>query len=172
MADVSHGSTWRIELLAHHHDRGSFASGQPMLDEFLRHRAGQYGRRDVGRTYVLVAPDDVQVVGYYTLAAGAMGFSTIPDEWAKRLPPHHIPTVHLGRLAVDKRVQVLGLGGDLLFHGLHTALQVSEQIGVYAVDVFAVDGNAKSFYQRFGFLQLKDDPFHLFLPVKQVRQLM
>jgi GNAT superfamily N-acetyltransferase len=172
MPDASHDSTWRIELLAQHHDRRSFASGQPALDEFLRHRAGQYGRRDVGRTYVLVAANDVQVVGYYTLAAGAMGFSTIPDEWAKRLPPHHIPTVHLGRLAVDKRFQGLGLGGDLLFHGLRTAVRVSEEIGVYAVDVFAVDENAKSFYRKFGFLQLRDDPFHLFIPVKHVRQLM
>lgn len=172
MADTPDGSPWRIESLTQYHDRRSLVSGQPLLDDFLRHRAGQYDRRDVGRTYVLVAAGDLRVRGYYTLAAGAMGFSAIPDEWSKRLPPHHIPTVHLGRLAVDKAVQGMGLGGDLLFHGLQTAVRVSEEIGVYAVDVFAIDENAKSFYRRFGFRQLEDDPFHLFLPVKLVRQLM
>jgi GNAT superfamily N-acetyltransferase len=172
MADIPDGRTWRIELLTQYDDRRSFTSGQPLLDDFLRHRAGQYDRRDVGRTYVLVAADDLRVRGYYTLAARAMGFSTISDEWSKRLPPHHIPTVHLGRLAVDEAAQGMGLGGDLLLHALRTAVRVAEEIGVYAVDVFAIDENAKSFYQRFGFLQLEDDPFHPFLPVKLVRQLM
>jgi len=38
--------------------------------------------------------------------------------------------------------------------------------------VFAIDADAKSFYQSFGFRELNDDPFHLFLPIKVVRQLL
>jgi len=88
------------------------------------------------------------------------------------LPQHHIPAVHLGRLAVDESMQGQGLGGDLLFHALLTAAKISEHVGVYAVDVFAINAKAAAFYQRFGFLPLNDDPFHLFLPVKLVRQLL
>ncbi len=101
-----------------------------------------------------------------------MGFDTIPAKWSKRLPHHHIPAVHLGRLAVDESMRGQGLGGDLLFHALQTAVQSSETIGVYAVDVFAIDENAKLFYEKFGFQPLNDDSFHLFLPVKLVRQLI
>ena len=173
MAESSAGrATGRIERLASHHDRRTFSSGQRLLDDFIRHRAGQYDRRDLGRTYVLAAGDDPRVQGYYTLASGALGFDTIPDEWSKRLPQHHIPAVHLGRLAVDESMQGQGLGGDLLFHALLTAARISEHVGVYAVDVFAIDAKAAAFYQRFGFLPLNDDPFHLFLPVKLVRQLL
>jgi len=166
------GSQWHIERLSSSHDRRSFASGQTLLDDFIRQRAGQYDRRDLGRTYVLVSGDESRVWGYYTLASGAMGFDTIPDEWSKRLPQHFIPAVHLGRLAVDQAIQGRGFGGDLLFDGLQTAGRISEQIGVFAVDVFAINEDAKSFYLRFGFLQLVDNPCHLFLPVKLVRQLL
>ena len=77
------------------------------------------------------------------MACGAMGFEVIPVKWAKRLPHHHLPTVHLGRLAVDESMRGQGLGGDLLFHALETAVEISDVIGVYAVDVFAIDESAR-----------------------------
>ena len=39
MADTPDGPTWRIELLTQHHDRRSFVSGQPSLDEFRKRSA-------------------------------------------------------------------------------------------------------------------------------------
>ena len=57
----------------------------------------------------------------------------------------------------------------LLFHFLKTACDVAERIGVFAVDLFAKDDDAKHFYLKYGFIPLQDDPFHLYLPMATVR---
>jgi len=46
---------------------------------------------------------------------------------------------------------------------------VAERIGVFAVDLFAKDDDAKSFYLKYGFIPLRDDAFHLYLPIATVR---
>ena len=107
-------------------------------------RAGQYDRRNVGRTYVATRPDDSQVLGYYTIASGSIAFEVIPMEWAKRFPRHPLPTVHLGRLAVDRQSQRQGLGEHLLLHGIKIALEVSRLIGICGVNVFALHDRASS----------------------------
>ncbi len=80
-----------------------------------------------------------------------------------------LPTVHLGRIAVDKSYQKQGLGEELLFHFLRSTCEVAERIGIFAVDVFALDEEAKKYYLGYGFLQLEDDSLHLFLPMETVR---
>jgi hypothetical protein len=40
---------------------------------------------------------------------------------------------------------------------------------VFAVDLFSKDDDAKRFYQKYGFIPLQDDPFHLYLPMATVR---
>lgn len=57
----------------------------------------------------------------------------------------------------------------MLFHFLNTACAVAERIGVFAVDLFAKDEDAKGFYLKYGFLPLLDDPFHLYLSMATVR---
>jgi hypothetical protein len=46
---------------------------------------------------------------------------------------------------------------------------VAERIGVFAVDLFSKDDEAKRFYLKYGFIPLQDDPFHLYLPMATVR---
>jgi hypothetical protein len=40
-----------------------------------------------------------------------------------------------------------------------------------SVEVDAIDESARSFYLRFGFLSLEDDPLHLYLPMHEIRHL-
>ncbi len=112
------------------------------------------------------------MLGYYTLASGAIAAISLPVKQAKRLPRHAVPVVLLARLAVDQGVQGKGLGGFLLRDALTRSLDLSEKLGIHAVVVDAFDAEAKAFYQRFGFLPLTDDEMRLFLPVGTIRSAM
>jgi ribosomal protein S18 acetylase RimI-like enzyme len=160
---------WVVELLADHHDRSGFDCGQPTLNRFLREQAGQYARRDLGRTYVAVPTRERRVVGYSTLAAGAIPFAHLPQPLAKKLPKHPLPVIHLGRLAVDRSGQGKGLGRYLLVDAFTRCLVVAGSVGIAGVEVVAIDDAAKAFYQRFGFTPLLDDDRHLFIPIATIR---
>ncbi len=159
---------WNIERLKSSHERGAFTCGNESLDNFLKTLVFQYERRRLGRTFVALKPDDPNVWGYYTGSSGSLAPATLPDKARVKLPKHPAPTAHLGRLAVHLSCQGKGLGEHLLFHFLQKAIAVSEQFGVYAVDVFATDINAKRFYLKYGFIELVDSPLHLYLPMPTV----
>ncbi|HTU16994.1 MAG TPA: GNAT family N-acetyltransferase [Gemmataceae bacterium] len=162
---------WTIERLGTHHEREAFCCGDASLDAFLQTLVGQYEKRRLGKTFVAVRPGENAVRGYYTSSAGALDLSALPEKQRKKLPKHPLPTVHLGRLAVDQSHQGQRLGETLLFHFLRSALDVANTIGVYAVDVRATDEKARAFYLKYGFLALQDMPLHLFLPMKTVEQM-
>ncbi len=82
-----------------------------------------------------------------------------------------IPVVLLGRLAVDRSVQGQGLGELLLLDALRRAQHIADEIGVRAVEVDAIGEKARAFYARYGFVQLVDDPNHLFLSLQVIRKL-
>jgi GNAT superfamily N-acetyltransferase len=160
---------WQIERLERSHDRTSFACGKPPLDEFIRRLVSQYEKRNLGRTYVAVRPGDRQVIGYYTLAAGAIAFQNLPAPAAKKLPKHPVPVVLLARLAVDQSAQGQGLGEALLIDALDRCLGLADQVGLHAVEVDAIDQPARAFYEKYGFVPLPDSPLHLFLPLGTIR---
>lgn len=159
---------WIIERLQTKHERGEFSCGKPPLDTFLRSLVSQYEKRNLGRTYVATEPDQVRVAGYHTLAAGSFDMTCVPEKELKKLPKHPIPTIHLGRLAVDASFRGKRLGETLLFHALHLALELASQMGAFAVDVWAIDDEARAFYEKYGFLGLQDNPLHLYLPMKTI----
>lgn len=161
---------WQIEPLGATHERGEFFCGKASLDDFLRLRASQYEKRRLGRTYVALFPGTTRVAGYYTLAAGAVAIANLPPEAAKRLPKHPVPVVLLGRLAVDQNAKSQGLGRSLLRDALRRSLSLSEQIGMFAVEVLAIDADARDFYLKFGFTPLADNDLHLFLPIRTIAQ--
>lgn len=160
---------WRIERLDRGHVREGFDCGKPSLNDFLHTLVGQYEKRDLGRTYVALWADDQRVQGYYTLAGGAIDAGSLPAKQAKKLPRHAVPVVLLARLAVDRNVHGRGLGGVLLRDALSRSLDLSEKLGIHAVVVDALDIEAKSFYEKFGFLPLTDDAMRLFLPLGTIR---
>jgi GNAT superfamily N-acetyltransferase len=159
---------WRIEPLRAIHERGEFSCGKAPLDDFLRLRATQYARRRLGRTYVALFPNTMKVAGYYTIAAGAV--ANLPPESAKRLPRHPLPVILLGRLAVDLKASGQGLGRALLRDALRRSLELSQQLGLFAVEVLAIDVAAKQFYMKYGFVPLVDNDLHLFLPINTIEE--
>lgn len=164
-------STWSICRLDKHHDRSPFDCGQPLLNDWLKDRAGQFDRRDLSRTFVATRPHDPIVVGYYAISTHRVVYDTLPASDARGLPPLDIPVVLIGRLAVDQTLQGQGLGALLLVDALRRSAQISEQVGIRAVEVDALNEAARNFYLKFGFRSLLDDPRHLFIPMQEIRKL-
>ncbi len=162
---------WDIQRLDKTHDRLAFDCGKPLLNQWLQQLAGQYERRDLARTFVAVRPGHSLVLGYYAISAHQVLYDALPDEQAKGLPTLDIPVVLLGRLAVDQSVQGQGLGADLLVDALRRAEHISLHVGVRAVEVQAIDDDARRFYLKYRFVGLRDDPNHLLLPMRVVRRL-
>ncbi len=162
---------WVIERISSKHNRTSFNCGEPSLDDWLKLRATQFEKRDLARTYVATEKGDPTVLGYYAISNHRVTCGALPAEQAKGLPPIDIPVVLLGRLAVDQSAHGQGLGQLLLIDALRRARHIADQIGVRAVEVDAVDENARAFYAKYGFVQLVDDPSHLFLPIQVIRKL-
>lgn len=162
---------WRIEPFSRAHDRSAFSCGKSALDQFLQQRVSQYQKRNLGRTYVAVRPGEPRVWGYYTLASGSLSFENLPPEVARKLPNHPIPVVLLGRLAIDQIVQGQGLGGLLLLDALQRSAQLAGSLGLHAVEVQAIDDEARRFYEHYGFSPLLTDQRRLYLPIATIRSL-
>ena len=157
-----------IERLAAHHQRAGFDCGEPALNEFLQRQAGQLERRGFGKTYVALADDGVQVVGFVTVSAGQIQTQQLPPKL--KLPRYPAPVLRIGRLGVDLAQQGKGVGQQMLSFALRMALEFSEQVGVYAVVVDAKNDRAKAFYLRLGFSASLDDPLCLYLPMAVLRK--
>ena len=140
----------RPEVLAPaEHDRSRFDSGAPVLDDWLRRFAGQNRRRDTAATWVVT---DVagEVMAFASVAMTGIDRSAAPETVARQAPDP-IPGLLLARLAVDRRVQGLGVGTALVAHVLSTAVELNTKAACRAVVVNALDATARSWWERLGF---------------------
>jgi GNAT superfamily N-acetyltransferase len=174
---VTEAPRTRIEPLTQHHDRSTFSCGKPELDDYLKRFARQ-NDKTVTRTWVLVEDGSPVVRGYYAARAAHIICAELPEAERRRLPAYPVPTFHLARMAVDQPFKTTEagkgqrLGELLLMHALTKATDASLLMGIFAVDVIAIDDNAAAFYRRYGFAPLLDRPRHLFLPLKNLRALL
>ena len=155
-----------IEPLRRDHERASFRCGSDTLDEYLVRYARQNAEAGVGRTFVAVAPPSTRIVGFYSLAASSIRFSSVPVALKKRLPRYPIPSILLARLATDVTVRGLGLGAALLVDAGRRAARLSEQAGVRFLEVEAIDEPARAFYRKHGATSLLDDEDHLVFDIR------
>lgn len=158
---------FRIESLNKQHDRENFDCGEESLNNFLKKFARQNDERSLGKTFVIVEQGNREILGYYTLSSSSVSFEKIPEN----LPRYPIPVAHLGRLAVDKKAKGQGLGEILLVDALKRVSKIADELGIYAVQVIALNESAKNFYLKYGFKELHDNKLHLYLPLKTIRKL-
>jgi len=157
-------------MLAKHHVKNGFECDKPALTNYTRNIALQHQQRGLGRTYVAVYDDSPTVIGYYTLAASKVSFESWPTD--KRMPPNmSVPTILLGKLAVDNQFKGRKLGEFLLLHAMWRAEQTSRQIGAVALEVDVLDSDALGFYEKYDLQVLADDPLHMYITVDKIRQL-
>ena len=146
-----------------------FDCGKPPLNDFLTHRALK-NEGKASRTYVVcgAAGKSAQdVVGYYTLSAGAVSTDESPG-WAKRNMPNPVPVIVLGRLAIHLKHQGRGLGSALMREAFQRTIEASRHIGARALVVHAIDDEAVGFYTSYGFRRFPTDSRTLFLPIETI----
>ncbi len=154
---------FRLALLDASHDRSGFDSGSPALDRYFKEQVTQDVRRRVASCFVALT-EDQRIAGFYTLASASVPLTELTPEAIKKLPRYRaVPTVRMGRLAVDQSFKGQGLGGALLGDALTRAAR--SEIAAYALVVDAKDGPAAAFYRHHGFIALPDTPLTLFLPL-------
>jgi len=157
---------WISEPLDAGHLLESFESGQPALDVWLRGSAAQAQAMRTARTFVWHAGDQV-VVAYFSLAAHLATRSALPRKKG-RGSPDAIPAVLLARLALDRRLQGRGLGGELLWDALSRAVAASEIAAARVIVVDAVDATAARFYEHHGFVPVPGNPHRLVQKVSDI----
>jgi len=158
-----------IEPLNSSHDRPGFHCGETTLDDYIRKQAKQDVKRRISRVFVATeAANSDTILSYYTLSTLSIELNQLPEDLARKLTRHPIPTALLGRLAVSQAAQGHGVGSILLADALKRALAVSDEIAIYAMVVDAIDGGAQRFYEQFGFMPLSQGSRRLFLPLKSI----
>lgn len=145
------------------HRTSGFDCSVDSLNEWLIRQALKNDGGGGSRTYVMC--DGHQVVGYYAIAAGSVARGEAPGP-IRRNMPNPIPALILGRLAVDRRFQGMGIGRGLLGDALARSINVSEQVGARVLIVHALDATAAAFYLKHGFATGLQVPNTLFLPLK------
>jgi predicted N-acetyltransferase YhbS len=151
-----------IEKLKADHDVSQFNCGKAAPNDFLK-RFALVQKADSARTYVTC--EDETVVGFYSLAVGAI-------EFEKKGTAQSIPVIILSQLAVDVRLTQKGIGQALLKDALLRAAQAAEIAGIQAVLAYAQDEDARRFYEHFGFEASPTDAYHLFLSAKDLCRLV
>ena len=164
------GSIAAPESLAEHHNITRFRSGVPSLDAWLQRKARLNEAKGGART--CVACDGLRVAAFYSLAASALERRRVPSRVGRSMP-QPVPVILLGQLAVDTDYQGRGLGPDLLVDAAKRALTAADVIGARAIIVQALNEQARSFYERFGFRPLSDrEPLMLVLRISELRALL
>lgn len=146
-------------------DAVSFRCGQPLLDDYIRRYATQDARRNVARVFIATPENDLhQLAGFYTLSAGSVSCTDLPESLANKLPKFPVPVALIGRLAVATSYQGKGLGSILLADACLKVAHASKILAVAGIVVDAKDFDATAFYRHFGFLALPGSSDRLLLP--------
>lgn len=160
-----------ISKLDASHEVSQFDCGKEPLNRFLQRHALVNQKAGSAQTYV-VCLEKQRVVGYYSLAVGAVEYGDAPSRVARGLARHPIPVMLLARLAVDRSQQAKGLGRALLKDALLRTVEAADIAGMRALIVHAKDDEARAWYEAFDFEPSPTDPYHLFLLMKDLRALI
>lgn len=156
------------------YDFAHFDCVEESLNIFLtEHLARQHNAR-ILRGYLLVTKEaKPKVVGYYTLSGSCFERETLPSNTQKRKVPYaNVPSVTLGRLAIQKELQGQDWGTTLVTHAMKVIYHASLAVGIHGMFVDALNEKAKRFYLQLGFIALTGNNANsLFYPTKSIEKL-
>ena len=143
--------------LAETDDRNGFDCGRESMNQWFRRHAWANHAAGLSRANVICDAETDRIVGYVTLSAGQIERAALPKP-LQRNKPDPVPATLLGQLAVHKDHQGKGCARSLLFFALRAALRASRDVGSIGVFTHPLDDGARSFYARWGFVDLPFDP--------------
>ncbi|UPT69739.1 MAG: GNAT family N-acetyltransferase [Flavobacterium sp. JAD_PAG50586_2] len=154
------------------HKKSNFNCGHELLNNYIQKQARQDVNRDLSACYV-INDEEENIVGYYTLSGNSISRNDFPKELTVKLPPSYnqLPTVLLGRLAVDNKYKGNGLGKVLLINALKKCVEISKAMGLLAVIVDPIDESAAKFYANYGFVTIPSNG-KMFVSIKTVEELL
>ena len=152
--------------LAEHHELDEFNSGEASLDDWLKKRAR--ANHAGGASRVFVTCEGNRVAGYYSLSSSSVVHEIVPGRFRRNMPDP-IPTVLLGRLAIDKEWQGQGIGRSLFRDAAIRVSQAAEAIGVRGIVVHAISDEARKFYLAIGFSECPHEPLTLVVTLQDIR---
>lgn len=151
------------------HDVSNFNSGQPTLDSWLRQHALSANSRDYSRTYVW-HPGNGQVVAFFTLSGYMIDRDQLSEKRRKG-EQREIPSILLGKLALDISLQKQGLSEELIADAVIEAERASNQAAARFLIVDALDPTLIGLYEKFGFIRTSESSGHetrLFARIKDL----
>jgi len=154
------------ESIQKKHDRESFDCGEEALNEFLRRHARR--SHELGGAKTFLAIDNGRneaILGFYSLAAASVDYARTPEIVRGGLARHEVACFRLARLAVDRRWQGQGIGGELLFAAGRRCLRAAAEVGCVAMVIDAKSPRVASWYGSYGAVPLPDAPLTLVLPL-------
>jgi GNAT superfamily N-acetyltransferase len=160
---------WHEEPIAKRHNRDAFDCGDDVLNEFLRRYARKSHERGGSKTFLAI--DDVDrttILGFYSLSPASVAYARTPEIIRRGLARHDVPGFRLARLAVDRRFQGQGLGGQLLLAAGRRCLRASAEVGGIALVIDAKNDRAAAWYASYGAMPLLDAPLTLLLPLTTI----
>jgi predicted GNAT family N-acyltransferase len=162
----------QIKPLEKNQNKVGFSCGHVLLDDYIKKQAKQDVSRNLSACFVLVDHENT-VKGYYTLSSNSIRKDEFSKELAKKLPPSYfdIPTILLGRLAIDQSIKGQRWGEIILMDALNRSLHISTSLGTMAIIVDPVDDIARKFYSKYGFIHLPGSG-KMFIPLKTIEGLI
>lgn len=151
------------------HQLSNFDSGELSLTDWLKKRALKNQASGASRCFVVCS--GTEVIGYYSLSAGAISQEGAPKAMRRNMPAP-LPILLLGRLAVDKRYHNQGIGQALLRDAMLRAVNVAGEAGVFAMLVHTLTDSAKQFYLSRGFIESPLQPMTLFMTIATIRAIL
>jgi len=133
-----------------------FNSGNPDLDSFLcTEEVAEYDRQNLGRTTLVYYEGDL--VGFFTVCVDGLALDYVVAKKSAKsyvklgdATVDRIPSIKIGRLAVDRKYHNKGIGRFMIKRILGYALDISDQ---FAVRLIIVESKKQSidFYLKCGF---------------------
>jgi len=158
-----------IDLLTKAHDRKTFDCGHPAQNEFLKQRARKHAELNFSKTWVAVEEGTSTILGFVTMSMGNIAFDTLSDDLRIRLPRYPMPVLHVGQLATALYFQGRGIGSILLRFAAEKAIDSSNLIGCFAIELVADNNDALNWYLKRGFFQLAPGSMRLYQSVETLK---
>src|ERR1700751_566544 len=97
---------WHDESISKRHDRKSFDCGDAAMNDFLQRYARQSHESGGAKTFLAIDDaDNKTILGFYSLAPGALAYADTPEPVRRGLARHDVPGFRLARIAIDVRWQ-------------------------------------------------------------------
>ncbi len=157
------------EPISRAHHRQAFDCGERALNEFLQRHARKSHELGGAKTFVAIDDgDNKTILGFYSLSPAAIQYARTPETVRRGLARHDVPCFRLARLAVDRRHQKQGLGGQLLLAAGRRCLLVSAEVGGVALLIDAKNETVAAWYASYGAVTMEDAPLTLLLPLATI----